>query len=209
MPSAVGGVERANDAFVVTTDHGAVHAASVVIATGGLTVPKIGATPFGYKVAAQFGLNVVPPRPALVPLALAPDALARYGDLAGVALDVEVSCNGGRFREALLFTHRGLSGPAILQISSYWEGKAPLAIDLLPGADAAAWFRSQHSSTAHVDNVLAQSAAATVRAAVVCGAWRVGADVQAGRSPVRRDRDGTARLDAATSRARSATTRPR
>ena len=116
-------------------------AASLVIATGGLTVPKIGATPFGYKVAEQFGLSVVPPRPALVPLALAPEWLARYGDLAGVALDAEVSCNGGRFRENLLFTHRGLSGPAILQISSYWDGKAPLAIDLLPGADAAAWFR--------------------------------------------------------------------
>ena len=156
MPCAVAGIERANGAFVVATGAGAVRAASVVIATGGLTVPKIGATPFGYKVAAQFGLNVVPPRPALVPLALAPDALARYGDLAGVALDAEVSCNGGRFRENLLFTHRGLSGPAILQISSYWDGKAPLSIDLLPGADAAAWFRSQRTSTAQVDNVLAQ-----------------------------------------------------
>ena len=140
----------------MTTGEGQVRAASLVIATGGLTVPKIGATPFGYKVAAQFGLNVVSPRPALVPLALAPSLLARYGDLAGVALDVEVSCNGGRFRENLLFTHRGLSGPAILQISSYWDGKAPLAIDLLPGTDAAAWFRDQRASTAHVDNVLAQ-----------------------------------------------------
>ena len=156
MPCAVQGIERAAGAYVVATSGGPVRAASVVIATGGLTVPKIGATPFGYKVAAQFGLSVVPPRPALVPLALAPDALARYGDLAGVALDAEVSCNGGRFRENLLFTHRGLSGPAILQISSYWDGKAPLAIDLLPGADAAAWFRSQRTSTARVDNVLAQ-----------------------------------------------------
>ena len=119
-------------------------------------MPKIGATPFGYKVAAQFGLNVVPPRPALVPLAFAPEWLTRYGDLAGVSLDVEVTCNGGRFRENLLFTHRGLSGPAILQISSYWDGKAPLAIDLLPDAGAAAWFREQRASTAQLDNVLSQ-----------------------------------------------------
>jgi hypothetical protein len=133
-----------------------VRTTSLVIATGGLTVPKVGATPFGYKVAEQFGLSVVAPRPALVPLALTPEWLARYGDLAGVALDAEVSCNGGRFRENLLFTHRGLSGPAILQISSYWDGKAPLAIDLLPGAAAAAWFRDQRTSAAHVDNVLAQ-----------------------------------------------------
>jgi hypothetical protein len=132
-----------------------VRAPSLVIATGGLTVPKIGATPFGYKVAEQFGLRIVAPRPALVPLALAPDWLARYGELAGVAFDADVSCNGGRFREQLLFTHRGLSGPAILQISSYWDGKAPVAIDLLPDAAAAAWFRGQRSSAAHVDNVLA------------------------------------------------------
>ncbi|MET0681836.1 MAG: aminoacetone oxidase family FAD-binding enzyme, partial [Casimicrobiaceae bacterium] len=121
MPCAVTGMETAGGAFIVNTGEGPVRAASLVIATGGLTVPKIGATPFGYKAAAQFGLNVVPPRPALVPLALAPEWLAHYGDLAGVALDAEVSCNGGRFRENLLFTHRGLSGPAILQISSYWD----------------------------------------------------------------------------------------
>ncbi len=156
MPCAVAGIERADGAFVVATGEGPVRTTSLVIATGGLTVPKIGATPFGYKVAEQFGLSVVPPRPALVPLALAPEWLARYGDLAGVALDCEVSCNGGRFRENLLFTHRGLSGPAVLQISSYWDGRAPLTIDLLPGADGAAWFRDQRASAAHVANVLAQ-----------------------------------------------------
>jgi len=156
MPCAVSGVERADRAFVVTTGEGRVRANSVVIATGGLTVPKIGATPFGYQVAEQFGLDVVPPRPALVPLAFAPEWLARYGDLAGVALDVEVSCNGGRFRENLLFTHRGLSGPAILQISSYWDGKSALSIDLLPGREGAVWFRDHRISTARIDNVLAQ-----------------------------------------------------
>ncbi len=156
MPCAVTGIDRADGGFIVATGQGPVRTTSLVIATGGLTVPKIGATPFGYKVAEQFGVGIVPPRPALVPLALAPEWLARYGDLAGVALDVEASCNGGRFRENLLFTHRGLSGPAILQISSYWDGKAPLAIDLLPGADGAAWFRDQRASAARVDNVLAQ-----------------------------------------------------
>ena len=156
MPCAVTGIERADAGFTVATVAGPVRTASLVIATGGLTVPKIGATPFGYRVAQQFGLTVVPPRPALVPLALAPDWLARYGDLAGVALDAEVSCNGGTFRENLLFTHRGLSGPAILQISSYWDGKTSLAIDLLPDAAATAWFRDQRTSAAHVDNVLAQ-----------------------------------------------------
>jgi predicted Rossmann fold flavoprotein len=156
MPCAVAGVERVDGGFIVATGDGAVRTTSLVIATGGLTVPKIGATSFGYKVAEQFGLGIVPPRPALVPLALAPEWLARYGELAGVSLGAEVSCNGGRFRENLLFTHRGLSGPAILQISSYWDGKAPLAIDLLPGAEATAWFRDQRTSAAQVDNVLAQ-----------------------------------------------------
>ena len=156
MPCAVAGVERADGRFAVTTAEETFRASSLVIATGGLTVPKIGATPFGYQMAAQFGLDVVPPRPALVPLAFAPEWLARYGDLAGISLDVEASCNGGRFRENLLFTHRGLSGPAILQISSYWDGKSPLSIDLLPGAEAAAWLRDQRRSTARIDNVLAQ-----------------------------------------------------
>ena len=123
--------------FVVETGSGPFSAGSLVIATGGLSVPKIGATPFGYKVAEQFGLGVVPPRPALVPLSLDPELLQRLGDLAGVAVDAEVSCNGGRFRENILFTHRGLSGPAILQISSYWEGGDWIEIDLLPGVDAA------------------------------------------------------------------------
>jgi len=156
MPCAVRAVEGDAGGFTVTTTDRRFHASSLVIATGGLTVPKIGATPFGYQVAAQFGLKIVPPRPALVPLALGPEWVERYGDLGGVSLDVEVSCNGGRFRENLLFTHRGLSGPAILQISSYWDGKSPLSINLLPGEEAAAWFRGQRMSTAQLDNVLSQ-----------------------------------------------------
>ncbi len=156
MPCPVDGITREADAWRVATPAGPVKAASIVIATGGLTVPKIGATPFGYRVAEQFGLRVVAPRPALVPLAFQPDALALYGDLAGVSLDAEVSCNGGRFRENLLFTHRGLSGPAILQISSYWNGRDPLTIDVLPGTDAEAWLADRRGAPAQLANVLAE-----------------------------------------------------
>jgi predicted Rossmann fold flavoprotein len=155
MPCPVDGIVQESREFAVATPQGTVLARSVVVATGGLTVPKIGATPFGYKLAAQFGLNVVPPRPALVPLAFPPEVLARFGDLAGVALDVTVSCDSGRFRENLLFTHRGLSGPAILQISSYWDGREPLVIDLLPGIDAANWLDREQRSPVLLPNVLA------------------------------------------------------
>ena len=156
MPCAVDGVAREGDRFVVHAGDTAFRCASLVVATGGLTVPKIGATPFGYRIAEQFGLAVVPPRPALVPLAFAPDALARYGDLSGVSVDAEVACNGGRFRENLLFTHRGLSGPAILQISSYWDGRSPLSIDLLPGTDVHAWLAAHRQSDARLPNLLAE-----------------------------------------------------
>ena len=128
----------------------------VVIATGGLTVPKIGATPFGYRIAEQFGLAVVPPSPALVPLALPPDdtrALRRSrGHLRSTSRSRAAD---GRFRENLLFTHRGLSGPAILQISSYWNGSQPLVIDVLPGIDAGDVLR-RAGSPARLDNVLAR-----------------------------------------------------
>jgi len=156
MPCPVGGVAREGDRFAVHAGDATFRCASLVVATGGLTVPKIGATPFGYRIAEQFGLAVVPPRPALVPLAFAPDALARYGDLSGVSVDAEVACNGGRFRENLLFTHRGLSGPAILQISSYWDGRSPLSIDLLPGTDAHAWLAAHRQSDARLPNLLAE-----------------------------------------------------
>jgi predicted Rossmann fold flavoprotein len=156
MPCAVDGVTREGDRFVVATTHGSVRCSSLVIATGGLTVPKLGATPFGYRIAEQFGLAVVPPKPALVPLAFAPDALARYGDLSGISVDAEIAFGEVRFRENLLFTHRGLSGPAILQISSYWNGRAPLAINLLPERDATSWLREHARSAARLDNVLAE-----------------------------------------------------
>ena len=129
--------------FTIRTDRGELAARSLVIATGGLSVPKVGATPFGYRIAGQFGIGVIAPRPALVPLSLDPHGLQGQGlqgpqglgDLSGVSVDAEVSCDGVRFRENVLFTHRGLSGPAILQISSYWEGGRSIALDLLPGRD--------------------------------------------------------------------------
>jgi hypothetical protein len=162
MPCAVESVERAGAGFRVVTSQGALTCASLVVATGGLTVPRIGATPFGYRVAEQFGLAVVPPKPALVPLACPPDFLARFGELAGVSVDATVRCADGAFRENVLFTHRGLSGPAILQISSYWDGRAPIVIDLLPEVDAAAWLRSHAGSTARLDTLLAERLPARV-----------------------------------------------
>ena len=156
MPCPVDGVTHDGATFIVATPKGAARAPALVVATGGLTVPKIGATPFAYRLAEQFGLPVVPPRPALVPLAFAPAALARYGDLAGLSVDAEVAFGRARFRENLLFTHRGLSGPAILQISSYWDGRAPLSIDLLPAVDVAAWLAGHRGSSARLDTLLAE-----------------------------------------------------
>ena len=159
MPCAVRGVAREGKRFRVETAPGPVLATSLVIATGGLTVPKIGATPFGYQLAQQFGLAVVPPKPALVPLSLDAEALARYGDLSGVSVDAEVSCRGARFRENLLFTHRGLSGPAILQASSYWQdGPAgdPIHVNLLPETDIRAWLGENRRSKQHLATLLAE-----------------------------------------------------
>lgn len=155
MPCAVGAVSHGAGGFTIETSQGVVTATALVIATGGLTVPKIGATPFGYRVAEQFGLAIVPPRPALVPLAFAPEALARYGDLSGLSLEAAIACGGGAFRESLLFTHRGLSGPAILQISSYWNGKDALHINLMPDTDASAVLQAARRSTQRLDNLLA------------------------------------------------------
>jgi len=157
MPCEVHEIAREGDRFAVTTDEGAYRTQSLVVATGGLSVPKIGASPFGYRLAEQFGLKVVVPRPGLVPLSFDPATLARFGNLSGIAIDAEVSCNGGRFRENLLLTHRGLSGPAILQISSYWRSGDSIEIDLLPGRDAEAWLLSEHSSRMQLDSLLAQA----------------------------------------------------
>ncbi len=156
MPTSIREISR-QDEFRVVTDRGVLSAPALVIATGGLTVPKIGATPFGYRVAAQFGLSVVNPQPALVPLTFDASFLGSFGALAGVSVEAEVSCGNGRFRDQLLFTHRGLSGPAILQVSSYWHPGDDLVIDLLPGQDAERWLLEQRSSRQRLDNALGAS----------------------------------------------------
>lgn len=155
VPCAVQSTTRFAQGYRVQTDAGVFEAPALVIATGGLTVPKIGATPFGYRLAEQFGIPVVPPQPALVPLTFDSSFLARFGSLAGVSLECEVRCGRGRFREDLLFTHRGLSGPAILQISSYWEAGMTIEIDLMPGQAAETWLLAQRSSRQRLDNLLA------------------------------------------------------
>jgi predicted Rossmann fold flavoprotein len=126
--------------FVIRTSGGEFHSPALVVATGGLSIPKMGATSFGYDLARQFGLNIREPRPALVPLVLAAEDRKRYCDLAGVSAEVVASCDGAQFREKMLITHRGLSGPAILQISSYWQPPAPMVIDWAPGKTLTAAF---------------------------------------------------------------------
>lgn len=118
--------------FTLTTSHGIFTSDSFILATGGPSIPKMGATDFAFRLARKWGLSVVEPRPALVPLTFAPDDLKKLEGLSGVPLEATVSCGKGRFREALLITHRGLSGPSILQISSYWREGQGVQIDLSP-----------------------------------------------------------------------------
>ena len=155
MPCDVAHVRREGLAFLVETSDGCFAAPALVVATGGLTVPKIGATPFGYRIADQFGVNVVTPRPALVPLTFDGALQARYGSLAGISLDCEARCDKGLFLDSLLFTHRGLSGPVILQISSYWDAGEALSIDLLPHIDVMEWLLAQRDRRQRLDNLLA------------------------------------------------------
>ena len=133
-------VERSTE-YIARTPDAEFKAPALVVATGGLSIPKIGATSFGYDLARQFGLAIRDPWPGLVPLILSPDDCSRYCDLAGISADVIASCNGQQFREKMLITHRGLSGPAILQISSYWKQSQPILIDLVPGSEVTAAFR--------------------------------------------------------------------
>ncbi len=154
----IGEVSRA-DAFTVETDHGAFTAPALVLATGGPSIPKLGATGLAYDIARRFGLAIIPPAAALVPLTFAAEALALMQPLSGVALDSEARHGHARFREAMLFTHRGLSGPAILQISSYWRPGETITLDLLPETDAAAWLRSRKQARprAELRTVLAEA----------------------------------------------------
>jgi predicted Rossmann fold flavoprotein len=145
-----------DELFRVTTSRGAFESESLVIATGGLSIPKLGATDFGYRVARQFGLKVVGTEPALVPFTLAPRDLASFQTLSGVSVPAVVRCGGAEFAENILVTHRGLSGPAVLQISSYWSRGLELSIDLMPGADARALILRKRASGAELQTALTQ-----------------------------------------------------
>jgi predicted Rossmann fold flavoprotein len=137
LETSIGEVERTASGFRVTTSAGAVDAASLVVASGGKSIPKMGATGLAYRIAEQFGLPVVETRPALVPLTLDQAQLTKLGALAGVAADAEARFGKAAFREAVLITHRGLSGPAILQISSYWREGEEIVLRLMPDIDIA------------------------------------------------------------------------
>jgi predicted Rossmann fold flavoprotein len=134
----ISAISKSGNGFAVTTDQGEFHGRSLVVATGGPSIPKMGSSGFGYKIAEQFGLKIVPPRAALVPLTFDAAMLAQFKDLSGISVEAIVSCRRARFDEALLFTHRGLSGPAILQISSYWRPGDDVVVDMAPEVDVLA-----------------------------------------------------------------------
>ncbi len=142
MPARVANVAKEGEAFRIVTSQGELLARQLVIATGGLSIPKIGATDFAYRIAKQFDVPLVEPRPGLVPLTFDTAAWQPFVAMAGISLEIDIETGDkkdkkarGHFREDLLFTHRGLSGPAVLQISSYWRDRAALTLDLLPGQD--------------------------------------------------------------------------
>ncbi|MBH1679906.1 NAD(P)/FAD-dependent oxidoreductase [Stenotrophomonas maltophilia] len=151
-------IEHGSDGFRVHTTQGLFHCASLVVATGGLSIPSMGATGFGYEIARQFGHQVLPTRAGLVPLTLSGKHQERLADLSGVALPIEARCNGKSFQNFMLLTHRGVSGPAILQISSFWQPGDALELDLLPGQDAGEWLRQmkRERPAAELRTVLAE-----------------------------------------------------
>lgn len=128
-------IEYVENRYVVNTSQGIFSSESLVIATGGLSMPKLGATPFGYRIAEQFGLPIIPTKAALVPFTLQEHDKAVIGELSGISVDANASCNNTSFNESILFTHRGLSGPAVLQISSFWDPGQEVEFDLFPNAD--------------------------------------------------------------------------
>jgi len=160
-------VDHDGTGFRVATGHGDFNAAALVLATGGPAIPKLGATGFAYDVARRFGLAVVPPRPALVPLTFTDALLDLCRSLSGVAVEAAVRAGKGAFREALLFTHRGLSGPAVLQASSYWGGGAVM-LDLAPETDVPAFLRDRRRSRprAEAATILAEILPARLAAAL-------------------------------------------
>ncbi len=140
-------VSKDGETFHLKTDQGEFESASLVIASGGLSIPKIGASNFGYEQAKKFGMEIVPPRAALVPLTFDQKTLERTAPLSGLSIDARVFFEKTSFREGLLFTHRGLSGPSILQISSYWEEGKAITVDLIPDKDALDCLKSARKSS--------------------------------------------------------------
>ncbi len=145
-----------NDEFSLITNHGEFECDSLVIASGGISVPKMGATDFGYSIAKKFGLKLTEIKPGLVPLTLHKRKLDVFGSLSGVSFDAEVTCNKISFRESVLFTHKGLSGPAILQISSYWNEGDEITIDMLPGFDIENELKENRTSSKQLNKFLSQ-----------------------------------------------------
>ncbi len=157
LETEVKSVSKSESGFTLETSKGRFEAASLVVATGGKSIPKMGATGFGYDLARQFGLPVLPTRAALVPFTFGPELREKLDGLSGVSVDAEVACGKTRFAEALLFTHRGLSGPAILQISSYWKEGDEIVVNLAPGRDVFALLREARVSQPKQDVVTALS----------------------------------------------------
>ena len=187
---AVSAVRSTQPGFELDTDRGLVRAARLVVATGGLSIPKIGATDFGYRLARQFGHQLVETRPALVPLTFDPIGWAPFAALSGAALEVKIETGVGKSRTAfvedLLFTHRGLSGPAVLQISSYWSVGTPIRIDLAPTRDLkASLVAAKGSSQRQLGNELAELIPRRL-----ADAWLAGTpDLEQRPMPDQRDRD--------------------
>lgn len=142
LETAIQEVQHDGDGFLALTSAGPIRAANVIVATGGLSIPKIGATGFAYELAKQFGHEIIDPRPALVPMTFTDAYKETFSDLSGVAIPVEARAEAGpSFVENMLLTHRGLSGPSVLQVSSYWHGSEALTFDLLPGQSALNWLQ--------------------------------------------------------------------
>jgi hypothetical protein len=156
LETKIENVQKDADNFSIKAIQEIFKCKSLVIATGGLSIPKMGATDFGYKIAKQFGLKITPPTPALVPLTLSEEMLQHTRSLSGVSLEVVVACNKRKFKEGLLFTHKGLSGPAILQISSYWQAGQEIVVNFAPDKDVFSWLVEERKTKPkqEIQNVL-------------------------------------------------------
>jgi len=147
---------RKDDRFVIETSQGSFESDSLVVATGGLSIPKLGATDFGYGIAKQFGINVTSLRPGLVPFTFSRTDRSFFTEISGVSLEAIVTCNGRTFRESILFTHRGLSGPGILQVSSYWNRGDEISVNLSPDVDLLEFFKAKQRSSVELTTALSE-----------------------------------------------------